>query len=147
MTTPDPHDPLHRVERLAKVLDEAIRLPGTGIKVGLDALIGLIPGVGDAAGLALGSWLVYEAHRLGAPAELKWKMARNVAIDALSGFVPVLGDLVDVAYRSNRRNVELLRRHFRPSVPPVTTARPRRVVLVLAALAGALGAGYWLLQG
>lgn len=136
-------DALHRVERVAKVLDEAIRIPGTGIKLGLDAVIGLIPGVGDAAGLALGSWFIYEAHRLGAPMELKLKMARNVAIDAVSGLVPVLGDLVDVAYRSNRRNLDLMRKHFRPADPVVPAAKPRRTVLVIAVIAGALMAGYW----
>lgn len=116
--TPAPapaNEALHRVERVAKVLDEAFRIPGTGIKIGLDSIIGLIPVVGDVAGVALGSWFIYEAHRLGAPAALKWKMARNVAIDAVSGFVPVLGDIVDVAYRSNRRNLDLLRGHFRPA--------------------------------
>lgn len=137
---------LHRVERVAKVLDEAIRIPGTNIKVGLDAVIGLIPGVGDAAGLALGSWFIYEAHRLGAPMELKLKMARNVAIDAVSGLVPVLGDLVDVAYRSNRRNLDLLRRHFRPAEPLVAVGKPRRAVLALAAVAGLLLAGAWWLS-
>ena len=106
---------LHRVERVAKVLDDVFHIPGTRIKVGLDSVIGLIPVVGDVAGVALGSWFIYEAHRLGAPAALKWKMARNVGIDAISGFVPVLGDMVDVAYRSNRRNLQLLRGHFNPA--------------------------------
>ncbi len=139
-------DPLHRIERVARWLDEAIRIPGTGIRIGLDAVIGLVPVVGDLAGVALGSWFVYEAHRLGAPAALKWKMARNVAIDALSGFVPVLGDLVDVAYRSNRRNLELLRGHFRPSVPAKPTAGPLRIALVLAGTLAALSMGWWLLN-
>lgn len=143
MITPTPHDPLHRVERLAKVLDEAIRLPGTGIKVGLDAVIGLVPVVGDAAGLALGSWFIYEAHRLGAPAELKWKMARNVAIDAAAGFVPVFGDMVDVAYRSNRRNLALLRGHFRPKEPERAIARTPKLLVALALAASALMA-WWL---
>lgn len=110
-------DGLQRVERVAKLLDEAFRIPGTGIKVGLDSIIGLIPVVGDVAGVALGSWFIYEAHRLGAPAVLKWKMARNVAIDAVAGLVPVVGDIVDVAYRSNRRNLAQLRGHFRPASP------------------------------
>ena len=143
MTTPAPHDPLHRVERLAKVLDDAIRLPGTGIKIGLDAVIGLIPGVGDAAGLALGGWFIYEAHRLGAPAALKWKMARNVAIDAVTGLVPVLGDVVDVAYRSNRRNLALLRGHFRPEDAQRVAARTPRVLIVLGLAASAVMA-WWL---
>ena len=148
-TTPIPAthpDALHRVERIAKVLDEAIRIPGTRIKVGLDAVIGLIPGIGDAAGLALGSWFIYEAHRLGAPAALKWKMARNVGIDAVSGLVPVLGDIVDVAFRSNRRNLELLRRHFRPSTPLQPAARPWRATIVIATVLGALWLGYWMMK-
>lgn len=137
------NDALHRVERVAKVLDEAIRIPGTGIKVGLDAVIGLIPGIGDAAGLAIGSWFIYEAHRLGAPLELKLKMARNVAIDAVSGLVPVLGDIVDVAYRSNRRNLELLRKHFRPAEPAKPAGASQRSVFVIASCLAALGACYW----
>jgi len=141
-----PPDVLHRVERIARVLDEAIRIPGTNIRVGLDAVIGLIPGVGDAAGLALGSWFIYEAHRLGAPAELKWKMVRNVGIDAVSGLVPVLGDLVDVAYRSNRRNLDLLRGHFKPSERPQPAARPWRAALVIASILGALWLAYALMK-
>ena len=142
MTTPAPHDPLHRVERLAKVLDDAIRLPGTGIKIGLDAVIGLIPGVGDAAGLALGGGKAV----ILAPSEpfaLKWKMARNVAIDAVTGLVPVLGDVVDVAYRSNRRNLALLRGHFRPEDAQRVAARTPRVLIVLGLAASAVMA-WWL---
>lgn len=139
-------DPLHRVERVAKWLDDVIRIPGTSIKVGLDSVIGLIPGVGDAAGLALGGWFIYEAHRLGAPAALKWKMARNVAIDAVSGLVPVVGDVVDVAYRSNRRNMDLLRGHFRPQLP---ASKPSSRLLVAVRLGLLLGIGallwwFWL---
>ena len=143
MTPQSPADPLHRVERIARVLDDVIRIPGTGIRLGLDSLIGLIPGVGDAAGLALGSWFIYEAHRLGAPSHIKWKMARNVVIDAASGLVPVLGDVVDVAYRSNRRNLDLLRGHFKPLDPARTAVHPRRHWLVIAIAAAALGAGWW----
>ncbi|MES2682808.1 MAG: DUF4112 domain-containing protein [Pseudomonadota bacterium] len=144
--SPAPQDPLHRVERIARVLDEAIRIPGTSITVGLDAVIGLIPGVGDVAGVALGSWFIYEAHRLGAPAALKWKMARNVGIDAISGLVPVLGDVVDVAYRSNRRNLQLLRGHFRPDLPVTPTTRSWVRLLVIAGLVAALYWGYWLFK-
>ena len=125
--TPSPAEspPLHRVERVAKVLDDLFRIPGTRIRVGLDSIIGLIPGVGDVLGLGLGGWFIYEAHRLGAPAALKWKMARNVVIDAVSGLVPVLGDMVDVAYRSNRRNLALLRGHFQPETPATAVSRYR----------------------
>jgi len=145
MTPPAGGDPapLHRVERVASVLDDVFRIPGTRIRVGLDSLIGLIPGVGDAAGLALGGWFVYEAHRLGAPAALKWKMVRNVAVDAISGFVPVLGDIVDVAYRSNRRNLELLRGHFNPQ-PVAPVPERSRWWLKLALASGGAALVWWI---
>ena len=137
-----PAMPLHRVERVARLLDDAFRIPGTQIRVGLDSLIGLVPGVGDAIGLGLGGWFLYEAHRLGAPAALKWKMARNVAIDAISGFVPVLGDAVDVLYRSNRRNLALLREHFAPQATEPAPAC-RRVWVRLAFVAGVAALVWW----
>lgn len=144
--TPVPPPGLHRVEKLSRLLDEAFRIPGTRIRLGLDSLIGLIPGVGDVAGLLMGSYLVLEAHRLGAPGELKLRMARNVAVDALVGLVPVFGDLYDVAYRSNRRNVQMLLDHYRP--PPVrAAARASRWLPALlgTALVGGLVA-WWLLR-
>jgi hypothetical protein len=135
--------PLHRVERVARLLDDSFRIPGTGIRVGLDSLIGLIPGVGDLFGVGLGSWFIYEAHRLGAPAALKWKMARNVVLDAVLGFVPVLGDILDVAYRSNRRNLELLRSHYQPHISPKIAASRRLWWLVLLFAVAALGLFVW----
>jgi len=142
-TPPNTLPPLHRVERVARLLDDVFRIPGTQIKVGLDALIGLIPGVGDVIGLGLGGWFIYEAHRLGAPAALKWQMARNVAIDAISGFVPVLGDVVDVVYRSNRRNLGLLRGHFAPQSPAPVASR-WRPWLRLAFAMGVAALVWWL---
>lgn len=127
-----------RVERLAKVLDEAITIPFTKIKLGLDSVIGVLPGIGDFAGLAIGGYLLLEAHRLGAPADIKWKMARNTAVDSLAGLVPGVGDAVDVLYRSNRRNVELLRGHFRPLD---ATRRSNSPVWLLAVVRLALLAG------
>lgn len=133
-----------RVERLARLLDEAVTIPFTRIKVGLDSIIGLVPGVGDFAGFAIGSYLVWEAHRLGAPAELKLKMARNVVVDTIAGFVPVLGDAVDMIYRSNRRNIELMRGHFRPLEVKAAVQRPHWLVwAVRLALAGGVVALVW----
>lgn len=143
---PVPPHGLHRVERLARLLDEAFRIPGTRIRLGLDALVGLIPGVGDVAGLLMGSYVVLEAHRLGAPGELKLRMARNVAVDALVGLVPVFGDLYDVAYRSNRRNVQMLLDHYRPApARPVARASRWLPALLGAVLIGGLVA-WWLLR-
>lgn len=140
MTTAEvaaPH-PLHRVERFAHWMDEAFTIPGTRFRFGLDALIGLIPGVGDAAGLIAGSWLVYEAHRIGTPAAIKWKMARNVVLDGLIGVVPVLGDTADFLFKSNRRNLALLRAHHRPAGTHARGFPWRRVLLSLSLLAGVL---------
>jgi hypothetical protein len=107
---------LDRVERrlgaLANALDSAFAFPGTGIRFGADSLIGLVPGVGDAIGLALSGYLILEARRLGAPPELLTRMAANVAIDAAFGAVPVLGDVFDVFYKANKRNMAHLRSHI-----------------------------------
>jgi hypothetical protein len=103
---------LARLESLARVLDTAIRIPGLGIRLGADALIGLAPGIGDAVTALLAGWIVYQAHRLGAPRRLLVKMLGNVAVDGLVGAVPLVGDAFDVLWRANRRNVRLLREHF-----------------------------------
>jgi hypothetical protein len=132
---PAPHPSLQRVEKLAYWLDEFITIPGTGFKIGLESLIGLIPGVGDVAGLVMGGYVVVEAHRLGAPSELKLRMIRNVVLDGAIGLVPVLGDLFDFAYRSNRRNVQLLLAHYRPVAAEVKTAPRRRGWLLVGVLA------------
>ncbi|MFA5939560.1 MAG: DUF4112 domain-containing protein [Sinimarinibacterium sp.] len=101
-----------RAEALSRLLDTAFRIPGTRIRFGIDALIGLIPGIGDAAGIILGGWFLLEGLRTGAPSGVLARMAANIAVDALAGFVPVLGDAVDVAFKANRRNARLLEAHL-----------------------------------
>jgi Domain of unknown function (DUF4112) len=103
---------LQRIERLAYWLDERYRLPGTRFRFGLDGIIGLVPGIGDAATSALSGYIVYEAWRLGAPHRVLARMLANLGFDALVGLVPVVGDLLDVGYKANRRNLRLLRRHL-----------------------------------
>lgn len=103
---------LRRVDRLAYWLDERFRLPGTGIRVGLDGLIGLVPGVGDAATAAVGAYILAEAWGLGAPRGVLAHMVFNLVVDAAVGSVPVFGDVFDVGWKANRRNVDLLRRHL-----------------------------------
>jgi hypothetical protein len=100
---------LERLDRLAKLLDSAFLIPGTNIRFGFDALIGLVPVVGDMITTAISSWLIYEANRLGISRFALWRMMGNVAIDGLVGSVPLLGDAFDVAFRANRRNVAILR--------------------------------------
>lgn len=98
------------VRRFARLLDSALRIPGTGIRFGLDAVIGLVPGLGDAAGAALSAYVVLLAARAGAPSTVILRMLGNVAIDAVAGAVPLLGDLFDIGWKANTRNVELLDR-------------------------------------
>jgi hypothetical protein len=99
-----------RLRWLARLMDARFVIPGVGARVGLDGLIGLIPGIGDTAGMLVSAYIVYRGHRLGAPPSLVGRMAANVAIDYLVGSVPVLGDLFDVAFKANMRNVDLLDR-------------------------------------
>lgn len=103
---------LERLSRLARLLDEAVRIPGTQVRVGLDALIGIIPGAGDALSAAVSAYLIGQAARIGVPPLLIARMVGNLAVDLLVGAVPVAGDLFDIGFRANRRNVELLRRHL-----------------------------------
>ena len=102
---------LERLEWLANIMDTAIVLPGN-IRIGADAVIGLLPGIGDAVTTGISLWMIKEAHALGAAKHVLTRMAGNVAVDALTGIVPVLGDAFDVFWRANRRNVKLLREHF-----------------------------------
>ena len=101
-----------RIDRLATLLDTRFAIPFTKIRFGTDSLIGLAPGVGDAITTALALYIVYEAHRLGAPKTLLARMFGNVAIDGAVGIVPVAGDVFDVMFRANRRNVRILREHL-----------------------------------
>lgn len=100
-----------RIETLAKVLDSAIRIPGTNVVMGLDAVLGIVPVVGDAISAAIGSYIIWEARRLGAPRWLIARMAMNTTFDTLVGSIPVVGDVFDIAYKSNLKNVALLKRH------------------------------------
>ena len=103
---------LERLDWLANLMDSAVVIPGTTITVGLDALIGLVPGFGDTATTLISLWMVKEAHNLGAPKHIIVRMVGNVAIDGLVGAVPLLGDAFDVMFRANKRNMKLLREHF-----------------------------------
>ena len=103
---------LVRLEGLAHLMDAAFLIPGINRRVGLDAVFGLVPGLGDLAGVCLSSYIVYEAKRLGAPRWLVTRMALNVAFDGAVGIVPLAGDLFDAAFKANLRNVRLLRTHL-----------------------------------
>lgn len=103
---------LARLDALSRVMDSAFTIPGTSITMGVDALLGLLPGIGDAISATISSYLIWEAKQLGAPKLVLARMAGNVAIDTVVGAVPLVGDVFDVAYRANRKNVALLKRHL-----------------------------------
>ncbi len=109
------HDPdvsaaLLRLRRGADYLDAAFRIPGTRIRLGWDSLLGVIPGAGDLLGATAALWIVAEGILMRAPASVVLRMLWNVAIDALVGAIPLVGDLFDVAWKANLRNVGLLER-------------------------------------
>ncbi len=105
---------LARLERVARVLDASVRVPGTPLSVGLDSLIGLVPLIGDLATTFVSLWIVYRGWRLGARRATVARMLGNVGLDFLIGSVPLAGDLFDVAWKANLRNVRLLRRELGP---------------------------------
>lgn len=101
-----------RVEALEKLLERSIALPGTKQVVGLDAVIGLIPVVGDLIAAAMGLYVVWEARNLGMSRWQRTRMIANIGFDTLVGAVPVAGDLFDFLFRSNSRNLRILRKHL-----------------------------------
>jgi hypothetical protein len=117
--------------RLALLMDDLVRIPGTRQGVGLDAVIGLVPGVGDLLGSGISSAIMYDAVRARVPVPVLARMAWNLVVDALLGLVPMAGDLVDVAHRANRRNYRLLEAAVLADPDP----EPPTVAYLAAALA------------
>jgi len=103
---------LNRLERYADLTDSRFRIPFTKIRFGIDSIIGLIPVVGETIGLVLSLYLLREAFKLGVPTSLKLKMLCNVLVDWVIGLVPIAGDIADVAFKANIRNIKLLLEHI-----------------------------------
>jgi hypothetical protein len=124
------------------VLDEAVRIPGTNIRIGLDALLGLIPGGGDVAGGFFSGLIILQAARAGAPTAVLGRMLGNLLVDVVLGAVPILGDVFDVAWRANTRNVRLLE-SWRER--PATTKRASALAVgaILIALLAIIGLAVW----
>jgi hypothetical protein len=114
---PNP-ETLSALRRWAVLLDSAFRVPGTNIRFGLDAIVGLIPGIGDISTPVFAALLIVQGVRMRLPLVVQGRMVFNAAIDMLVGLVPILGDLVDVGWKANLRNLALLERHARPGVTP-----------------------------
>jgi len=100
-----------RIGRVTRMLDELVSVPGTPVKVGLDPVIGLVPVVGDALAAGVGAWVIAEAARFGVPRLVLGRMVLNLLVDLGIGAIPLIGDLYDLFFRSNSRNLDLFRRH------------------------------------
>ena len=144
------HAAERRIGRVTRALDELIEVPGTSIRIGLDPVVGLIPVVGDAIGAVVGIWVIAEAARFGIPRTVLGRMVVNLLLDLGIGAIPILGDVYDVAMRSNSRNLALFRRH---ALDPEASTRGHRaffagvvlaviglVWLLIVALGAVLGA-------
>jgi len=106
---------LRRLRRLSHLLDNAIPIPGTPYRIGLDPVLGLLPGGGDFLASLFSAYIVLEASRLGVPRAMLLQMVTNIVLDTVAGSVPVLGDLVDVGWKANAKNVALLEAHLNVS--------------------------------
>ena len=118
-------------------MDSAIRIPGTGIRLGLDSIVGLVPGAGDLVSSVMSGYIVLASARMGVPPAVVARMILNLSVDTLVGTVPLLGDLFDVGFKANIRNAALLDRHL---ADPLTTRKTSRAA-VLAAVAGVIMLG------
>lgn len=144
---------LESARKLARVLDDLIRIPGTNVRIGLDGIVGLIPVGGDLVTTALSLLILGRAARLGVPSAVLGRMAGNVALDAVVGAVPVLGDLFDFGFRANSRNARLLERYTespegttRASKGAVVGALAVGVLALLASIAGVVFTMRWLAE-
>ncbi len=112
-----------KLNRLARLLDSTFRIPGTQFRFGLDGLVGMIPGIGDAVGAIISSHILTQAAQMGAPKSLLIKMAFNIGIDAILGLVPVVGDIFDFVWKANLRNVQLLNDYLEQPQKTITHSR------------------------
>ena len=108
----DPVSIRRRIEAMEQLLERSFRIPGVNYPIGLDSIVGLVPVVGDVITAAMGAYIVWEARNLGMPKWKLWRMAGNIAFDTAIGAVPLVGDAFDLVYRSNTRNLKIIRKHL-----------------------------------
>ncbi len=140
---------MSRVRRLSTLLDNAVRIPGTDYRVGIDPILGLIPGGGDIVGGLLSVYIVLEATRLGVPKATIAKMGTNILTEVAAGTVPLVGDFMDVHWKANARNVALLDEHF-AVLEPEEPANPwfvaAVVIGVLVVVTATAALSVWLIR-
>jgi len=110
---PSRRDTIERLDFIARLLDTAFVVPGTNIRFGVEAVIRLMPGIGDAVASALSCVILIEAHRLGVPTRILARMIANVLLEGTAGAMPVVGDMFDIMFRANRRNIRILHDYMR----------------------------------
>src|SRR3954469_12181690 len=135
---------LAQARALAKLLDRAFRIPGTNITFGLDPILGLIPGGGDVAGAVFSGWLIMLGSRMGLPRHILMRMVANVAIDTIGGSVPLIGDLFDVAWKSNTKNLAILEQFADAPSGGGRLVSQRAAIAALAVVALLVIGGIWL---
>ncbi len=111
-TGTDPQSIRQRVESMEMVLERSFKIPGINYPIGLDAVVGLIPVLGDIITTAMGAYIVWEGRNLGLPKWKLWRMGANVAFDTVIGAVPIVGDAADLLFRSNTRNLRIIKKHL-----------------------------------
>jgi hypothetical protein len=108
---------LNRIRKFSRLMDTAIGIPGTKFRIGLDPIIGLVPGAGDIVDTAFSAYLIYLATRFNIPQKTLGKMIYNIGLEAVIGSVPLVGDIFDAFYKSNMRNLALLEEHLEAVEP------------------------------
>lgn len=135
---------LERLEKFSRYTDSSIGIPFTRFKIGMEAIIGLVPVVGDMAGLVLSGYVLLEAQRVGASKDVKLRMLRNMGIDFVGGLLPVVGDAFDAIYKANTRNTRLLKNYLEeqlavePPQPPFPWVTLIWLSVLLAVITGGL---------
>lgn len=117
----DPVSVRRRIEAMEGLLERAFHLPGTKYRIGLDSVVGLVPVLGDLVTAAMGAWLIWEARNLGMSRFHMARMSGNIAFDTALGFIPLLGDAFDLLFRSNTRNLKIVRRWLDKHHPATRT--------------------------
>lgn len=130
---------LQRIRILSRLLDNAIPIPGTRYRIGLDPLLGLLPGAGDIAGTVLSAYIVLEAARFGLPRETLTQMVGNIVLESVVGAFPVVGDIFDATWKSNSRNLALLEAHLGNPEPQRRADRPFIALLIVALILFVIG--------
>ena len=138
---------LARLDKFSRFTDSSIGLPFTRFKIGVEPIIGLVPGVGDVIGLAMSGYVLLEAQRAGASKEVKRRMLRNIGIDFVGGLIPVFGDAFDAVYKANSRNTRLLRNYLNQqlAIEPPPASFPWIILIGLSVLFAVIIGGLALL--